>query len=98
MHTQTAAAVQAAQPARPTRYRWFGAALFFVIYTIAAADRANLGVVLPFLRKEFVMTNTEAGGLVSLFLVAYAIAPWPSAWLPSRVGVRKVFTPSMILT
>lgn len=98
MHTQTAAAVQAAQPARPTRYRWFVAALFFVIYTIAAADRANLGVVLPFLRKEFVMTNTEAGGLVSLFLVAYAFAQLPSAWLLSRFGVRKVFTLSMILT
>lgn len=83
---------------RPTRYRWFVAALFFVIYTIAAADRANLGVVLPFLRKEFTMTNTEAGGLVSLFLAAYALVQLPSAWLLSRFGVRKVFTLSMVLT
>ena len=37
---------------KPTRYRWVVATLFFVIYTIAAADRANLGVALPFLRKE----------------------------------------------
>lgn len=95
MHTQT---ITAAAQARPTRYRWFIAALFFVIYTIAAADRANLGVVLPFLRKEFPMTNTEAGGLVSLFLVAYGLAQLPSAWLLSRFGVRKVFTLSMILT
>jgi len=83
---------------RPTRYRWFVAALFFVIYTIASADRANLGVVLPFLRKEFAMTNTEAGGLVSLFLLAYAAAQLPSAWLLSKFGVRKVFTVSMVLT
>lgn len=82
----------------PTRYRWVVATLFFIIYTIAAADRANLGVVLPFLRKEFTMTNTEAGGLVSLFLIAYAVAQLPSAWLLSRFGVRKVFTVSMILT
>ena len=84
--------------ARPTKYRWFVAALFFVIYTIAAADRANLGVALPFLRKEFAMTNTEAGGLVSLFLIAYGLAQLPSAWLLSRFGIRKVFTISMILT
>ncbi|USX28982.1 MFS transporter [Oxalobacteraceae bacterium OTU3CINTB1] len=83
---------------RPTKYRWFVAALFFVIYTIAAADRANLGVALPFLRKEFAMTNTEAGGLVSLFLIAYGLAQLPSAWLLSRFGIRKVFTISMILT
>lgn len=83
---------------RPTRYRWFVAFLFFIIYTIAAADRANLGVALPFLRKEFAMSNAEAGGLVSLFLIAYAIAQLPSAWLLSKFGVKKVFTISMILT
>lgn len=87
-----------ADAAKPTRYRWFVAALFFIIYTVAAADRANLGVALPFLRKEYEMSNTEAGGLVSLFLLAYAAAQLPSAWLLSKFGVRKVFTLSMIFT
>ena len=95
MQTQ---AIAADEPVRPTRYRWVVAFLFFIIYTIAAADRANLGVALPFLRKEFAMSNAEAGGLVSLFLIAYACAQLPSAWLLSRFGVRKVFTISMILT
>ncbi len=83
---------------KPTRYRWVIASLFFVIYTIAAADRANLGVALPFLRKEFAMSNAEAGALVSLFLVAYALAQLPSAWLVSKFGVRRVFSISMIFT
>src|SRR3982751_5879433 len=87
-----------ASAGKPTRYRWFVAALFFVIYTIAAADRANLGVALPFLRKEFQMSNSEAGALVSLFLIAYGVAQLPSAWLLSRFGVRKVFPISMLLT
>jgi ACS family glucarate transporter-like MFS transporter len=95
MHTE---AITLEAVRRPTKYRWFVAILFFVIYTIAAADRANLGVALPFLRKQFEMTNTEAGGLISLFLLAYAAAQLPSAWLLSRFGVRKVFTVSMILT
>ena len=83
---------------KPTKYRWFVAGLFFVIYTIAAADRANLGVALPFLRKEFQMNNAEAGALVSLFLLAYALIQLPSAWLLSKFGVRKVFPIAMILT
>ena len=95
MNTQS---ITAEAAVKPTRYRWVVAFLFFIIYTIAAADRANLGVALPFLRKEFPMSNAEAGGLVSLFLIAYACAQLPSAWLLSRFGVRKVFTISMILT
>ena len=83
---------------KPTRYRWVVATLFFVIYTIAAADRANLGVALPFLRKEFSMNNAEAGALVSLFLIAYAVAQLPSAWLVSKFGVKRVFSISMVLT
>ena len=83
---------------RSSHYRWVVAGLFFLIYTIACADRANLGVALPFLRKEFAMTNAEAGGLVSMFLLAYACMQLPSAWLLSRYGVRKVFSVSMIAT
>ncbi|QIQ21634.1 MFS transporter [Zophobihabitans entericus] len=86
------------QSGKRTNYRWFVALLFFIIYTIAAADRANLGVALPFIRKDFDMTNAEAGGLVSLFLIAYALIQLPSAWLLSKFGVRKVFPISMILT
>lgn len=83
---------------KPTHHRWWVAALFFLIYTVAAADRANLGVALPFIRKEFTMTNAQAGALVSLFLIAYAFIQLPSAWLIARFGVRKVFTTSMVLT
>jgi len=83
---------------KTTHHRWWVATLFFLIYTVAAADRANLGVALPFIRKEFTMTNTEAGALASLFLIAYALVQLPSAWLISRFGVRKVFTTSMVLT
>ncbi|WP_241911605.1 MFS transporter [Telmatospirillum siberiense] len=72
--------------------------LIFVIYTVAAADRANLGVALPFIRQEFHMTNTEAGALSSLFLFAYAIAQIPSGFAYSKFRVRKIFSFSMIMT
>ena len=83
---------------KPTHHRWWVASLFFLIYTVAAADRANLGVALPFIRQQYHMTNAEAGALVSLFLIAYALIQIPSAWLITKYGVRKVFTTSMVLT
>lgn len=80
------------------KYRWIVAILIFLVYTVAAADRANLGVVLPFIRKEFHMTNTEAGALSSLFLLAYGLAQIPSGFLYTKFSVRKIFPISMILT
>ncbi|WP_256219667.1 MULTISPECIES: MFS transporter [Pseudomonas] len=74
------------------------AVLFFLTYTIASADRANLGVALPYIRKDFEMSNTEAGALISLFLLAYAFAQLPSGFLISKFGVRKLFSFSMIAT
>jgi len=87
-----------AKPMTRTGYRWAVAGLIFVIYTIAAADRANLGVAMPFIRKEFDMTNAEAGGLMSLFLLAYALAQIPAGFAFARIGVSKILPGAMILT
>lgn len=87
-----------ARPAARSRYRWAVAGLIFVIYTIAAADRANLGVAMPFIRQEFDMSNAEAGGLMSLFLLAYALAQIPAGFAFARIGVSKILPSAMILT
>ena len=64
-----------------TSFRWVVMGLIFVVYTLAAADRANIGIVLPFVKAEFRMTNTEAGALISLFFIGYSVAqiPWGSS-------------------
>jgi sugar phosphate permease len=72
--------------------------LIFVVYTLAAADRANIGIVLPFVKAEFNMTNTEAGALISLFFIGYSLAQIPSGFLVKRFGVRAVFPLFMVLT
>lgn len=84
--------------AKVTNFRWVIAVILFVVYTVAAADRANLGMALPFMRKEFAMSNTEAGGLASLFLLAYAIAQIPSGYIFSKLGVRSIFSVAMVAT
>jgi sugar phosphate permease len=79
-------------------YRWIVAGMIFSIYTIAAADRANLGVALPFIRQEFAMSNAEAGGLMSLFLLAYALAQIPAGLAFSRFGVSRILPSAMVMT
>lgn len=86
------------KPAMRSQYRWVVAALIFLIYTVAAADRANLGVALPFIRQEFAMSNAQAGGLVSLFLLAYALAQLPSGFAFGRFGVSRILPGAMVLT
>lgn len=75
---------------KQSNYRWFVSFLFFWAYVAAAADRANLGIAMPFIREEFHITNTQAGGLMSLFVLFYAAFQIPSAWLLQKFGVRKV--------
>jgi MFS transporter, ACS family, glucarate transporter len=72
--------------------------LIFVVYTLVAADRANIGIVLPFVKKEFSMTNTESGAVISLFFIGYSLAQIPSGFLVKRFGVRAVFPLFMVLT
>lgn len=81
-----------------TNFRWIIALLIFLVYTVAAADRANIGVALPFIRSEFVMSNTEAGAFASLFLLGYAIFQIPAGFIYSKFGVHKIFSFAMIAT
>ncbi len=81
-----------------TNFRWILAGLIFVVYTIAAADRANIGVALPFIRKDFPMSNTEAGAIASAFLLGYSIFQMPAGFSFSKWGVRKIFSVALIAT
>lgn len=81
-----------------TKYRWVVMALLFLLYTIANADRANIGFALPYLRQEFHMSNTEAGAIISLFFLGYAAMQIPSGFLVKKFGVRGMFTAGMVFT
>ena len=85
-------------PEKRTKYRWFVMTLLFILYTVANADRANIGFALPYIRKEFEMSNTEAGAIISLFFFAYAAFQIPSGFLVKKLGNRATFTLGMACT
>nr|WP_145648030.1 MFS transporter [Pseudoduganella lurida] len=82
-------------------FRWVVLGLIFVIWAIACADRANLGIALPFMKKEYGISNTEAGMIISLFSFAYGVVQIPAGLLYKRLSDRvtgKLFPVFMILT
>ena len=83
---------------KPTRFRWVVLVLIFLAYMIAGADRANIGMVVPFVKDEFKLSNTDIGAMSSLFYIGYAAIQVPIGLVYSKYGVRIIFVVAMILT
>ncbi|HEY3425456.1 MAG TPA: MFS transporter, partial [Negativicutes bacterium] len=81
-----------------TNFRWIIMGLIFVFYTMTYADRANIGVVLPYVQKEFSLSNFEAGSLASLFFIGYSLTQIPAGiWFRKR-SIRGLVTAAMLVT
>lgn len=48
--------------------------------------------LLPFIRDEFALDYTQAGWLVSAYMVPYGISQLPAGWLADRIGPRIIIT------
>ena len=71
---------------KKTQYRWFVLALIFCVYMVAGADRSNIGMVVPFIKKSFELTNTDIGAMASFFYLTYAVIQIPAGHLYSKKG------------
>jgi len=81
-----------------TRFRWVVLVLIFSAYMIAGADRANIGMVVPFIKDEFKLSNTDIGAMSSLFYIGYAAIQVPIGLVYSKYGVRIIFVMAMMFT
>lgn len=81
-----------------TGFRWIVLALIFLVYMIAGADRANIGVIVPVIKDEFKLSNTDIGAMSSLFYLGYAAMQVPAGAFYSRFGIRKLYNLSIVLT
>ncbi len=75
---------------KPTHYRWIVMATIFFGYVVCMADRSNIGTLLPFIGKEFDISNTQQGAISSFFFLGYAISQIPAGLLMARTGTRKL--------
>lgn len=76
--------------------RWWIVSLIFLATLINYIDRLTISVLAPVITDDLGLTNTEFGGVVVWFLLAYTISQGVSGKLYDRVGTRLGFTFSII--
>ncbi|EBR8157650.1 MFS transporter [Salmonella enterica subsp. enterica serovar Newport] len=77
-------------------YRWVVLFIIFIIYTLASADRANLGMALPYIKREFNLSHTDEGIIAGLFFTCYAIGQIPCGLIYRKATVRVVIAISAV--
>jgi len=72
--------------------RWTFVGLLLIGAIVNYLDRANLSIANTTISKEFGLSSTQMGILLSAFLWPYAIANLPSGWLVDKFGPKKMFS------
>jgi ACS family D-galactonate transporter-like MFS transporter len=82
--------------AKPTKVRFFILALILVATVLNYVDRANLGVILPFMGKELAIDKFQMGQIFAAFGLAYAFALVPGGIIADVLGSRIAYALSLI--
>ncbi len=82
---------------RRSHYRWVILLLMVLFFLINWADRANIGICLPSIQKEFHLSNMQAGALAGFFFIGYAFSQIPAGLFMARIGARVITSVSMVL-
>src|SRR6266852_2848369 len=77
--------------------RWWIIGLIFLATLINYIDRLTISVLAPVITHDLGLTNTEFGGIITWFLLAYTISQGLSGKLYDRVGTKRGFVCSIML-
>jgi MFS transporter, ACS family, hexuronate transporter len=77
--------------------RWWIVGLIFLATLINYIDRLTVSVLAPVITKDLGLTNTEFGGIITWFLLAYTISQGLSGRLYDRVGTKRGFVCSIVV-
>src|SRR3989440_669382 len=77
--------------------RWWIVGLIFLATLINYIDRLTISVLSPVITRDLGLTNTQFGGIVAWFLLAYTISQGLSGKLYDRVGTKLGFVCSIVL-
>jgi len=76
------------QVSRWKAYFWFG--IIWLTMALDYADRQAVAALLPILKKEFMLTDAQGGGLMSALTVSLGIFVFPIALLMDKWGRGKL--------
>src|SRR6266478_8687224 len=77
--------------------RWWIVGLIFLATLINYIDRLTISVLAPVITHDLGLTNTQFGGILSWFLLAYTISQGLSGKLYDRVGTKLGFVCSIVV-
>jgi len=77
--------------------RWWIISLIFLATLINYIDRLTISVLAPVITRDLGLTNTEFGGIITWFLLAYTISQGLSGKLYDRIGTKRGFVCSIML-
>ena len=80
-----------------TYYKWEVLALLWIAYLLNQADRQIFNVVLPLIRADLDLTDTQVGFIATTFNLVFAILVPISGYLGDRISRKKVLTFSILL-
>src|SRR3954468_19144759 len=90
-------AVVAATGFKLSGLRWWIIGLIFLATLINYIDRLTISVLAPVITRDLGLTNTEFGGILTWFLLAYTISQGLSGKLYDRIGTKRGFVCSIVL-
>jgi len=76
--------------------RWAVMGLVFLGILISYVDRGNASIVAVPLMKEFALSPTQMGLLMSSFFWTYAVFQVPAGYLIDRFGIRAAYTVALV--
>ncbi len=82
--------------AAPTRVRWRIFAVVFALVVINLIDRTALSIAMPTIAREFDLSPTMQGVILSSFFWTYALLQVPGGWLIDRYGPRRLMAGATI--
>jgi ACS family hexuronate transporter-like MFS transporter len=77
--------------------RWWIVGLVFLATLINYIDRLTISVLAPVITRDLGLSNTEFGGIVTWFLLAYTISQGLSGKLYDKIGTRLGFVVSITI-
>jgi ACS family D-galactonate transporter-like MFS transporter len=77
--------------------RWLVVLMCFLALAINYIDRANLGVAVPMIEKEYGIDPAVMGLILSGFFWTYALMQLPGGWLIDRFGARSTYAVATLI-
>ncbi len=78
-------------------YEFTITALLILFWGCVGLNRVGIGIIAPYIKPEFGLSNFQIGLLVSGTAATWALSSWGGGWLSDRYGRRTVLLPGAIL-